>query len=60
MTTTSSSTACVAKISMFARNKLGLIDSDDDLGEEISVDDKYNNYMMLSRHAYAEVSVLTL
>jgi hypothetical protein len=47
------------KLSTSACIKLSLIDSDDDFGEEISIDDKYDKYMVLSHCAYAKISVLT-
>ncbi|KAF9514090.1 hypothetical protein BS47DRAFT_1361911 [Hydnum rufescens UP504] len=57
--TTTPSTTSNKKLSTSAHIKLGLIDSNDNFGEETSIDDEYNNYMVLSCHAYAKISMLT-
>ncbi|KAF9509282.1 hypothetical protein BS47DRAFT_1413530 [Hydnum rufescens UP504] len=53
------STTSNKKLSTSAHIKLSLIDSNDNFGEETSIDNEYNNYMVLLHHAYAKISVLT-
>jgi hypothetical protein len=59
ITATPLSSTSNKKLSTSAHIKLGLMDSNDDFGEEISIDNEYDNYMVLSHCAYAEISMLT-